>query len=120
MPQLWRTDEKGGIMAAIRKIDLMHRTFGKDDAHKCRECSNILRDSYHGRTYIKCRVYGCTNSEASDWVLKWTACGMFGKEYTGNPIFRMVRPEHNEPHEQIQGQITIDDLIEPMKGENNA
>lgn len=98
-------------MATIRKVDLMHRTFGRDDAHQCRECSNILRDYYHDRTYIKCRVYGCTNSEASDWALKWTACGMYNKKYAGKPVIGMVKPERHEPDEQIPGQISIDDLI---------
>ena len=60
---------------AVRKIDLMHRFFGKDEAHTCGECNNLCSYRYRGKTYRKCEIYGVTNSEASDWAKRWTACG---------------------------------------------
>lgn len=34
---------------ALRKIDLMHRTFGICDGHTCGECSNLVSYSYNDR-----------------------------------------------------------------------
>lgn len=96
---------------AIRKIDLMHRLFGKAEGHTCRECNNIVKEEYHGRTYTKCKVYGQTMSAASDWVQRYQACGMFNKPWRDKPIIRMVRPSRKEREEQesaqIEGQMSI-------------
>lgn len=95
---------------AIRKIDLMHRTFGKCHGHTCRECSNLVEGRYHNKTLRKCKVYGLTHSEASDWAKRWTACGMFNKHYTGGPIIHLVRPERKRTpggtEEPLEGQIS--------------
>ena len=92
-----------------RKIDLMHRQFGKYSSkglHICGECSNFIRYRYHDKLYRKCTVYGVTSSEASDWARKYEACGMFNQEYNGNPIIELVK--HNaspEPEPLLDGQI---------------
>lgn len=76
----------------LRKIELMHHTFGVGpEGCRCGECSNFVRHFYHTRFYQKCKVYGETNSEASDWAQKYKACGMYNKEWTGNPIINLVR-----------------------------
>ena len=96
---------------AVRKIDLMHQQFGRCEAHICGQCDNLISERYHDRTYRKCKVYGLTNSEASDWVKKWTACGMFNKEYTGSPIIRLVRPDKKTDEaecEPIEGQMEME------------
>ena len=54
-------------MACVRKIELMHRLFGKAGGmHICKECTNFVRGRYHTKTLQKCKVYGLTHSEASD------------------------------------------------------
>lgn len=78
---------------AVRKIDLMHRQFGKREGHTCGMCGHLLHGRYHDKVYRKCEVYGMTHSEASDWAKKWTACGMFNRAYTGRSIIELVRPE---------------------------
>lgn len=92
---------------AIKKIDLMHRTFGKCHGHTCRECSNLIKGSWN---YTKCKVYGDTSSAASDWTQRWEACGMFNKHYTGGPIIRLVRPDRKPTpggtEEPLEGQIS--------------
>lgn len=95
---------------ALRKIELMHRVFGKTDGHCCRECSNLTEGNW-GHT--KCKVYGNTSSEASDWAKRWLACGMFNKPYTGGPIMDLVRrgggkrpPE--APEEPLEGQMSLE------------
>lgn len=94
---------------ALRKIDLMHRQFGKCEGHTCRECSNLIKGSWN---YTKCKIYGDTPSQASDWTQKWEACGMFNKSWDNKPIIRLVRPSRKEREEQenapIEGQLSIE------------
>lgn len=87
---------------AVRKIDLMHRQFGLSPGNKCKDCSNLTAHFYDKR-YYKCTVYGESASEATDWVLKWDACGMFNKDWHGNPIVHLVRPKKID-RQPIAGQ----------------
>ena len=73
----------------LKKIDRMHELFGKDENHLCRECSNFERWQMSGSRVSKCRVYGVTNSEASDWAGRNTACGMFDRDYMGRKIIEV-------------------------------
>lgn len=92
----------------VRKIDLMHKTFGVCYGHACRECSNLVKGRYHDRILTKCQVYGLTHSEASDWAGRWTACGMLNREYTGRPIIELVtRGKPKPPEEPLDGQISM-------------
>ena len=95
---------------ALRKIDLMHRQFGKCDGHTCGECSN-LESSIYDRRYYKCKVYGNTRSEASDWAKRWLACGLFNKPWEDKPIMRLVRPTRKDKEEMqntpIDGQMSL-------------
>lgn len=97
---------------AIRKIDLMHRQFGKCEGHTCRECSNLMHVRANDRPLTKCKVYGNTPSEASDWVQRWQACGMFNKPWGKIPIIRMVKPvrtDHNEAQRiPLDGQMKME------------
>ena len=63
----------------IKKIEAMHRRFGKIEDKKCGDCCNLV---FHrqGKKYFKCALYGTSSSLSTDWVKKWTACGMFNKE----------------------------------------
>ena len=99
-------------MMALRKIDLMHRQFGKCDGHTCRECSNLQHVRPCDRSLTKCRIYGDTSSAASDWAQRWQACGMFNKQWSGKPIIRLVRPTRQEKEEMqrepIEGQLRME------------
>jgi len=94
-----------------RKLSLMHQMFGKNESHTCGECSNLISGRYRDRTYRKCKVYGQTNSEASDWAKRWTACGMFCTEYDGRPIIELVRRGGSRKlvDAPIDGQIGLED-----------
>jgi len=95
---------------AARKIDLMHQQFGVCDGHACRECRNFVSGDYHGKTLRKCKVYGLTHSEASDWAGRWLACGMFNREYTGRPVIELVQRGRREPKPTegpLDGQISM-------------
>lgn len=98
---------------AIRKISLMHRIFGISDGRKCRECSNFIKGKYHDRTLCKCRVYGMTHSEASDWAGRWLACGMFNKTWDKQPVMREVvqeRKQKKTDNSPMEGQISLEVL----------
>ena len=95
----------------IRKIDRMHRLFGEIPEHRCGECCNFVSGKYHDRTLQKCRAYGMTHSEASDWAKKWTACGLFNREYTGIPVMKLARGDGHEtrpPEAPLDGQMEMD------------
>lgn len=89
------------MVTMLRKIDAMHQRFGKLDGKQCRDCSHLVRYRYNCRTIQKCRVYGDTCSEASDWRQKWTACGQFNKEYAGRCVMETLSrcKEHETPVE---------------------
>ena len=97
---------------ALRKIDLMHRQFGKCEGHTCGECSNLVEGKYHTRVLRKCKVYGLSHSEASDWAKRWLACGLFNKPWTSKPIMRMVRPTRKDKEEMqntpLEGQLSME------------
>ena len=105
----------------IRKINLMYWLFGKaGGVHTCKECSNFVQARYHTKTLRKCKVYGLTHSEASDWAQRYEACGMFDKEWHGNDIITLVRRGGVQPKEEqpIDGQITFDS--EQKGGDDSA
>lgn len=97
---------------ALRKIDLMHRQFGKCEGHTCGECNNLVEGRYQGKILRKCKVYGMTHSEASDWAKRWLACGLFNKPWGDKPIIRLVRPTRIDKEEiqnaPVEGQISME------------
>ena len=103
----------------VRKINLMYWLFGKcGGVHTCKECSNFEQGRYHDKTLRKCKVYGLTHSEASDWAQRYEACGMFNKEWRGNDIIALVRRGGCKKEiQQLDGQIVFD--IE-RKGEDEC
>lgn len=98
----------------LRKIDLMHKLFGEIPNRKCKDCQHL--ESYSAnRKWYKCGVYGNTCSEATDWRLKYTACGMIDVPvYTGCPIVKQVRLLNWKPEEPMEGQMS---LSECQKGD---
>lgn len=95
---------------AVRKIDLMHKMFGVSD-HLCRECEHYSRYRYRDKPYRKCKVYGVTASEASDWKASYQSCGLFNTPYPykDNQIIRYVTPERKREieAEPLDGQIDL-------------
>ena len=95
------------MQCKVFKIDRMHEMFGSVPEKHCKDCDHLIRHRYN-RVFYKCECYGETSSEASDWRLKWTACGLFNKEYNSTPIIKLsFRP----PKEVIQceGQVSLFD-----------
>lgn len=94
-----------------KKIELMHEIFGSGHpSDKCKTCRNLKHHFYHGRSYYKCSVYGETDSEASDWRLKYPSCGMYNMSYDGYPIIKIKKHSGTKkPEIQCEGQVSIFD-----------
>lgn len=96
---------------ALRKINLMHKFFGITECHAFRECCNLVKGRYHDRILTKCKVYGLTHSEASDWAGRWQACGMFNKTWDKQPVMREVIPERKQKEADntpLEGQMSLE------------
>lgn len=91
----------------LRKIEAMHSMFGTMSDKRCEDCANLIQGDYHGRHYRKCLVYGATHSEATDWRKRYVACGMYNREWAGNPIVDTNRRK-DAPTEPCEGQITME------------
>ena len=98
-------------MGYRRKIDAMHEYFGTDESHTCKTCKNLLKLCYHDKTYYKCKCYGVTQSNASDFRQKWTACGLYNEKYKGTPLIEVLKHEPKPTKdEQIEGQMGLFDI----------
>ena len=90
-------------------IDAMHKAYGKDYAHKCRDCCNLIRREW-GRSYVKCAAYGASHCTATDWRVGWQACGLFNKPFNG--FQPMVKQLKHAPREKqtgpVEGQIKME------------
>ena len=92
----------------MKSIEIMHKFFGSGHpSDKCGDCKNLIKDG----NYYKCRIYGNTSSEASDWRKKWNSCAMFNMPYNGMPIIE-VKKHMSLAETQIEGQMSIEDYLE--------
>lgn len=98
---------------ALRKIDLMHKMFGAIPNRTCNECCHLTKHR-RSRNYYKCECYGETQSEASDWRLKYQACGLINLPYWQSPLMKLARASA-KPMTQIAGQIEMEINNEPNK-----
>ena len=93
-----------------RKIDAMHKLFGMAPM-ECRECPHLTRVYARAKKYIKCRAYGLTSSEASDWKLSNIACGLIKEKLPENfvPVIERLkhaaRPNIDIP---VEGQMKME------------
>ena len=112
----WNSKTPESISKKFRKNEVMYHLFGEIESKKCKDCPHLFSKQYDKR-YYKCKMYGDSNSEATDWAKSWTACGLIDKEIndflaewgTVMNYIRHKRPRH--PREEIDGQISIEDLL---------
>ena len=105
------------------KVARIRSVYGSGpDGKRCKTCAWLV---YHmrDRTWYKCRVYGTSHSDATDWCLSNPACGMYAEEETELPkdfrtvmeIYRRVPPPRpREP--EIEGQISMEEIINSQGG----
>ena len=76
----------------MRKVELMHKMFGRSPEYLCRECVHYTHKYYNDKPYHKCDVYGNSNSEGTDWKGSDQGCGLApDKAYKGRPIVELVK-----------------------------
>lgn len=54
----------------------MLRLYGQKRGFVCRDCKHLVATG-NNATYYKCSKFGVTSGAATDWRLKWAACGLF-------------------------------------------
>ena len=91
----------------LRKIDRMHEQFGVIPSKTCKDCMHLKGGA---NEYKKCEIYGNTRAESTDWTMRWTACGMFNREWDGDiPIVRLNKGGVKKEETQIDGQMSLFD-----------
>lgn len=76
--ELAKRDEENRIHAASKGLAAMHLRYGLTPGQRCGDCVSCIK--VHGDHKIvpnKCKEYKITNGAATDWRLKWPACGRF-------------------------------------------
>ena len=94
-----------------RKIEAMYRKYGSGpDGKTCADCDNCIRVTPTDRHYNKCRLYGNTAGESTDWRLKWPACGMFNRESDEIPVIEQLKhtPRAVLMRTKCEGQIKLE------------
>ena len=93
------------------RIKLMHQLFGKIPDKQCKTCNNLVTVTAN-RRYNKCRCYSQSHSASSDWRQKWTACGLYNKEYDGSPVKEYKKHmSRNKLEVQCDGQMSLFDIV---------
>lgn len=96
-----------------KKIEAMYLLFGAGPADKtCRDCENLVTNQY-ANVYHKCRLYGIRCSEATDWRVRWPACGMFDREPEAGFVPVVDRLKHiprRKTEPPIDGQTTMEGI----------
>lgn len=93
-----------------RKILAMHIEFGKLHGKTCKECCHLEKYRWRGKNYYKCKVYGISNSEATDWRLYYPACGAFNVDaLEKRDLYKELwhSPKEKKDDEPLKGQISI-------------
>lgn len=94
----------------LRKIDAMHSLFGVASGATCKICPHLDRQYYHGKHYYKCKAYGNSNSEATDWRLWYPACNLIFVNLKKDHVPVIERLKHGArgcDDKPIPGQITM-------------
>lgn len=61
------------------KIAIMYKRYGECEGATCGECCNLITyTNADGKRARKCREYGVSSGEDTNWTARWTACGMWG------------------------------------------
>ena len=90
-----------------RKWERMQKKFGLSRAGTCRYCAHFVHYKSCGKTYSKCKIYGISASEATDWKGSAQACGLYpGKPYNGGAIVREIERSRKK-QENIDGQQSL-------------
>lgn len=67
----------------------------------------------HAKQYYKCEAYGISASMATDWRLKWEACGLYNVPFDAAKQYPLIHVLRHSPKDrpavQCDGQITLEE-----------
>ena len=93
-----------------RKITAMHKEYGKAHGLKCADCTSLLcREFRSGRRVYKCKAYGDSCADSTDWAKSWPACGLHGKPLPDGHVPLIERLKHSKrvDNRPVDGQISM-------------
>ncbi|HWB15943.1 MAG TPA: hypothetical protein VG538_06000 [Vicinamibacterales bacterium] len=64
-------------LEARRQAEMVRRHGVGPEGATCGECASFVTVEGNTRNYLKCRRYGLSRAESTDWRAKWAACGAF-------------------------------------------
>lgn len=73
-------------MRKVKKLEIMHFMYGKDEKHTCSECCNFFSGPYNGKERNVCKAYGVTPFAATGWKKNWCSCGHFDTPHFVEPL----------------------------------
>lgn len=94
---------------ADRKIAAMHKEYGKAHGYKCDGCPSLVCHEGHTRRYYKCKAYGDSMSEATDWARSWPACGLYLRQPDKDhvPLLERLKHAKRPDNKPVEGQISM-------------
>lgn len=95
---------------ADRKIAAMHKEYGKAYGLKCVGCTLLLcREFRSGRRVYKCKAYGDSCADSTDWAKSWPACGLYGQLLPEGHVPLIERLKHAKRCDRrpVEGQISM-------------
>lgn len=93
-------------MTSAEKIAFMHNFFGMDEeGRKCKECMHFERWEKGNKRVRKCKVYGQSDSEATDWNSSFTACGCINKTTKFAQLYKTR--SSSTMRIELEGQISL-------------
>lgn len=93
-----------------RPVEKMYQLYGMEKGKRCGDCKHFLRQSYRGKTYFKCSLYGCSNCQSTDFRVSYDACGMYNKTRDPKQDKPIVKMRMQNDTEQIDGQMSLADF----------
>lgn len=102
---------------ANEKIALMHQAYGRFDGVQCRTCPHLIAHCNGDctRVWYKCRMYGESAGEATDWRISNEACGAFTiseeeakSKHLYGEVFRLNKGKRVQIREELPGQLQMD------------
>jgi hypothetical protein len=100
------------MSTSCRKIEAMHKEYGvAGGCHLCCECCNYVSGRYHDKVLRKCKAYGLTHSEATDWAKHYEPCGLFNVPFEDKhlkPLIEILkRSKRQQDVAPIDGQMSL-------------
>lgn len=65
-----------GCTAPQRRIVDMRKLYGERDDRRCGDCAHFVRHRM-ANSWAKCDLSRMSASKATDWRVRWPACGRF-------------------------------------------